>query len=123
KRHGNAAHQDSPMRRKAGKAKRTWRGASSPLVERGGSSEEVPDGELEQIGVVDRSSGEREPDLETKRAQRREPAYAETRAHEQPERKRAVSVRVGALAALEEVLVLGEDVARVVEDDAADAGR
>src|SRR6266568_94475 len=49
-------------------------------------SEEVADGELEQVRVVDRAPGEREPDLEAERAQRREPAHAESGAQRAADR-------------------------------------
>src|SRR6185436_17552990 len=64
-------------------------------------SKEVSDGEFKQVRVIDGPPREREPDFEPERPQGREPAQAETGAHEEPERKGAA-----ALGALEEVLLL-----------------
>src|SRR5881394_3256444 len=68
------------------------------------TSEEVSDGEFEQVGLVDVPPGERKARLETQRAERREPAQADPDAVEQAQRQVAA-----ALAALEDVLALGED--------------
>src|SRR6185369_11877777 len=80
-------------------------------------SKEVSDGEFKQVRVVDGPPCEREPDFEPERPQGREPAQAETGAHEEPERKGAA-----ALGALEEVLLLRVHVSGVVEDDAPQPG-
>src|SRR6266550_576233 len=79
--------------------------------------EEVPDRELEQIRIVAGPAGEREANLEAQRAEGREPTEAKARAVEKAQRQGPATLR-----ALEEVLLLREDVARVVEDDAAKAG-
>src|SRR5439155_26035596 len=77
--------------------------------------EEVADGELEQVRLVDRPPGQREPDLEPERSERREPAQSEAQAQEQAQGQCAVALR-----ALEEVLLLREDVAGVEEAHAAE---
>src|SRR4051812_33069383 len=81
-----------------------------------GGSEEVPDREFEQIGVVDGAAGQREPDLEAERTQRGEPAHTEADAVEKAERQGPAALR-----ALEEVLLLRERVSGVEEADAAEA--
>src|SRR6266478_9926026 len=78
--------------------------------------EEVPDGELEQVRIVDRPAREGKASLEPQRSERREPADTEADAVEEAERQGPVALR-----ALEEVLRLREDVAGVVEDHAPQA--
>src|SRR5207237_4381383 len=81
-------------------------------------SEKVPDRELEQIRLVRRPLGQREPRLEPQRPQRREPTDPETRRVEQPQGQRPAPLLAG-----EEVLAVVESVAGVVEHNAAHAGR
>src|SRR5215813_1223242 len=80
--------------------------------------EEVPDGEFEQVRIVDRPPGQGEPHLESQGTQGGEPADPHADAVEQAQRQGP-----SALGALEEVLLFREHVAGVEEGDAAEPGR